>query len=134
MFEIGGGAGVLAVEVAAGREQLRGGDFPGPVVFLPFVPPFEAVGEFLELDGLGLGVVLPAFGQRLLVVPDLFGRAERSKNSEVRRDARVGSEDAVGQADDGVQVEVFEQFFLDAGADAIAEESAVGHDDSGRRR
>ena len=98
---------------------------------MPVIPPFEAAGEFLELDGLGFGVVLPAFGQRLLVVPDFFGRMGAVEEHEVRRDARVGSEDTVGQADDGVEIEVFEQFFFDAGADAVAEEGAVGNDDSG---
>ena len=53
------------------------------------------------------------------------------EEQEVRRDARVRSEDAVGQPDDGVEIEVLEQFFLDAGADAVAEERAVGHDDRG---
>ena len=97
----------------------------------PFIPPFEAAGEFLELDGLGLGVVLPAFGKRLLVVPDFFGRMRAVEEHEIRRDAGVRSEDAVGKADDGVEIEVFEQFFFDAGADAVAEECAVGNDDSG---
>ena len=82
------------------------GDFPGAVVFFALVPPFEAAGEFLELDGLGFGVVLPAFGKRLLVVPDFFGRMRSVEEHEVCRDARVWSEDAVGQADDGVEIEV----------------------------
>ena len=30
-----------------------------------------------------------------------------------------------------MEIEVFEQFFFDAGADAVAEERAVGHDDGG---
>ena len=82
---------------------------------------------------LGLGVVLAAFGQRLLVVPDVLGRAGAVEEEQVRRDAGVGREDAVGQADDGVQVELLEQFLLDAGADAVAEERAVGHDHGGAR-
>ena len=106
-------------------------NFPGALVFFSLIPPFEAVGELLELDGLGLGVVLPALGQRLLVVPDFFGRAGAVEEQQVGRDAGVGREDAVGQADDGVQVELLEQFLLDAGADAVAEERAVGHDDGG---
>ena len=43
----------------------------------------------------------------------------------------VGREDAVRQADDGVQVELLEQLLLDPGADAIAEQRAVGNDDGG---
>ncbi len=47
--------------------------------------------------------------------------------------AGVGGEDAVGQPDDGVQVEVFEQLFFDARGDAIAKERAVGDDDAAPR-
>ena len=46
----------------------------------------------------------------------------------------VGRKDAVGQADDGVEVELLEQLLLDAGADAVAEEGAVGDDDGGAGR
>ena len=81
--------------------------------------------------GCGLGVVLPAFGQRLFVIPDFPRRAGAVEEQQVRRDARVGREHAVGQADDGVEVEFLEQFFLDARAHAVAEQRAVGHDDGG---
>ena len=133
MLEVSGGVGVFAVEVAAVGEQFGGRNFPGAVVFFAFIPPFEAAGEFFELDGLGLGVVLPAFGERLLVVPDFFGRMGSVEEHEIRRDAGVRSEDTVGKADDGMEIEVFEQFFFDAGADAVAEECAVGNDHSSRR-
>ena len=131
MFEIGGGAGVLAVEVAAGREQLRSGDFPGPFIFLPIIPSFEATGEFLELDGLGLRIVLPAFGKRLLVVPDFVCRMRSVEEHEIRWDTGVRGEDAVGEPDDGMEIEVFEQFLFDAGADTVAEECTVRDDYSG---
>ena len=91
----------------------------------------QAAGEFLELDRLRLGVVLSALRQRLLVVPDLLRRTGAVEEEQIGRDARVRREDAVGQADDGVQVEVLEQLFLDPRADAVAEERAVGHDDGG---
>src|SRR5207237_10116873 len=45
-------------------------------------------------------------------------------------DARVGGEDAVGQANDGVQLEAVEQLALDFGRHAAAEEEAVGQDDA----
>ena len=102
------------------------------VVLLAVVPPLDAVGEFFELDGLGFGVVLPAFGQRLLVIPDLLVGPRAIEEQDIGRDARVGREHAVGQTDDGVEIEFFEQFFLDAGADAVAEECAVRHDHSRR--
>ena len=94
-------------------------------VFLALVPPLQAWREFLELHGLGFGVVLPAFGQRLLVVPDVLGRAGAVEEEEIGGDRRVWGEDAVWQADDRVEVEFLEEFLFDAGADAVAEEDAV---------
>ena len=82
--------------------------------------------EFLELDRRGFGVVLPAFWQRLLVIPDFARRAGAVEEQQIRRDAGVGREHAVRQPDDGVQVEFLEQFFFDAGAHAIAKQRAVG--------
>ena len=99
--------------------------------FRRFLEPFDAIGELLELDRLRLRVVLAAFGQRLLVVPDRLGRSGPVEEQQVRRDGCVRGEDAVGQPDDRVQVELREQLVLDPGADAIAEQRAVGHDDRG---
>ena len=81
--------------------------------------------------GLVFGVVLASFGQRQFVVPDVLGRAGAVEEQQVRGDGRVGGEDTVGEPHNGVQVEFLEEFFLDPGADAIAEERAVGNDDRG---
>ena len=83
---------------------------------------------------LGLGVILAAFGQRLLVIPDVLRRPGAIEEEQVGRDAGVRGEDAVGQPDDGVQVEFVEKLLLDAGANAVAEQRAVGHNDRGARR
>ena len=131
MFEICSGVGVLAIEVAAVGEQFGSRNFPGAFVLFPVVPPLEAAGEFFELDRLSLGVVLSTFGRAAARSTRRLRLDESGRRKEVRRNARVGSEDTVGQADDGVEVEVFEQFFLDASADAVAEERAVGDDDGG---
>ena len=56
------------------------------------------------------------------------------EEKQIGRDAGVRRKDAVGQADNRVQVEVLEQFFLDPRANAIAEERAVGHDHGGAPR
>ena len=123
--------GFLRSRLQPAASKSGGRNFPGAVVFFALVPPFEAAGKFLELDRLGFSVILPAFRERLLVVPDFFGRMRSVEEQEVCRNARVWSEDAVGQADDCMEIEVFEQFLFDAGADAIAEECAVRDDDSG---
>ena len=114
------GARVLAVEIAAVRHQFGGGHFPRTLVLFAFIclaglaPPRLTVGKFLELDGRGFGVVLSAFGQRLFVIPDFARRPGAVEEQHVRRDAGVGREHAIGQPDDGVQVELLEQFLLDA--------------------
>ena len=62
----------------------------------------------------------------MLVIPDLCGGLAFGEEKEVCADARVRIEDAVGQPDDGVQVALGEEGFLDAGLYAFAEEGAVG--------
>ncbi len=126
VLEVHFAARVLDVEIAAVLENVGGRYFPGVVVLFALSPPGDAVGKFFELERLSLRVVLPTFWERLLVVPNIFGGARTVEEEKIRRDTRVGSEDTVGQADDGVKIKVFEQFFFDAGADAVAEERAVG--------
>lgn len=55
-----------------------------------------------------LGVILAAFRQRLLVVPDVPRRSRAVEEQEVGRDAGIGREHAVGQAHDGMQVDPFD--------------------------
>ena len=127
--------GVFDVEVVAARGDVRDGHAPGEFVFLAllflarFAPPLLLGVEFLDADRLGFVVALDARRIGVLVIPDVFGRLAFGEEQQVGLDAGVGSEDAVGQADDGVQVALFEQLFLDAGLDAFAEERAVRQDD-----
>ena len=107
MFEIKFAARVFDVEIATVFENVGSGDFPGLIVFFAFVPPGNTVGKLFKLNRLRLGVVLPAFGERLLVVPDIFGGTGTVKEDEIGWNAGVGREDAVGQADDGVEIKVF---------------------------
>jgi hypothetical protein len=67
----------------------------------------------------------------MLVIPDFRGGRALGEEKEIGADAGVGVEDSVGQADDGVEVALVEQGFLDAGLDAFAEEGAVWQDESG---
>jgi hypothetical protein len=53
------------------------------------------------------------------------------KEKEIRRDARIGSEDAVRQADDRVEIKILEQLFLDPRANPVAEQCAIGYDNGG---
>ena len=69
------GVRVFAIEVAVAGHQLCSRDFPGLVIPFPLLPPFQTGLEFFELEGLSLGVVLTAFGQRVFVIPNIPGRS-----------------------------------------------------------
>ena len=79
----------------------------------------------LDADGLGHRVRLLPIGDAVLVEPDVFGRLALLEEQEIRADAGVGFEDAVGQADDGVEVALLHQVFLEPRLDAFAEQRAV---------
>ncbi len=133
-----GAVRVFLVEVVA--VSLEGGnvDLPGEFIFDAALetiglvaPPGFFGGEFLDADGLGLGIALVAGRIGMLVVPDFLGWRALGEEQQVGLDAGVGGEDAVGQADDGVQVALAEQLFLDPRFDAFAEQRAVGQDNGG---
>jgi len=113
------GMRILSIKVAIVGQQFGGGDFPGVIILFPLLPPVQTGLELLELEGLGFGVVLAAFGQWLLVIPNFLCWAGSVEEEEIRRYAGVRSENAVGQADDGVKVEILQQFFFDSGAHAV---------------
>lgn len=58
------GVWVLAVEITVVDEQFGHGNFPSVLIFFALAPPGNQWREFLELDGGGFGVILPAVGQR----------------------------------------------------------------------
>ena len=60
-----------------------------------------------------------------------FVGPEAIEEKQVRGDRRVGGKDAVGQANNGVQVEFGQEFMLDPGTNAIAKQRAVGNDHPG---
>jgi hypothetical protein len=74
MLEIDLPMAVLYVEIAAVLQNLIGANFPCSIAFLARVPPGDTVRKFFKLNWLSLGVVLPTFGERVLVVPDVFCR------------------------------------------------------------
>ena len=107
------GPRVLAVEVATIGQQFGGGHLPGAIIFSTLVPPRNQRREFLELNRRGFGVVFPAFGQRLFVIPDVIRRFGAIEEQNIRLDACVGREDAGRKTYNSVKIELFEQFFLD---------------------
>ena len=95
------------------------------------LPPVDAGLQVLEADRLGHRVGLLALGDAVLVEPDVLGRRALLEEQQVGADGGVGFEDAVGQADDGVEVALLQQVFLEPRLDAFAEEGAVGQDHGG---
>ena len=79
---------VLDVEVSRNEgafgvvlEDILYAYFPGGPVPFSLIPPFQARGELLEPQGLGLGVRLPCLRQRLLIVPDVLGRTGANRRT-----------------------------------------------------
>ena len=97
---------------------------------LALVPPFHGRSEVLKLHRFGLGEIFVALGHVEAVKPSFFGWAGAVEEEDVGGDGGVGRKDAVRHADDGVEVELSEKFFLDGDFGVIgAEEEAVGQDD-----
>ncbi len=101
MCQVVGPVRVLEVEVVAVLFDGGDGYPPGILGLLPAfaglaAPPCLAVGELFEAQRLGLGVILPPFGDRDLVEPDLPGAAGLLEEHQVGRDRRVRSEHAEG--------------------------------------
>ena len=127
---VGNGVRVLDVEIVAARLHFLGRDLPGNSVFhsplaLPPAPPVDAGLEMLEADRLGHRVGFLALGHAVLVEPDVLCRLALLEEQQVGADGGVGLEDAVGQADDGVEVALLHQMLLEPRLHAFAEQRAV---------
>ncbi len=134
---------VADIEVVVAGDNVLDADFPGllgldtgfEAVFLG-APPVDLGLELLEAHGLGFVVAGDAFRVGVLVEPDFFSGGVLAlgllgEEEDVGLDAGVGIEDAVGQADDGVEVALGEEGFFEAGLHAFAKEEAIGQDDGG---
>ncbi|MCY1356410.1 hypothetical protein D9M69_428610 [compost metagenome] len=124
---------VLAVQVPITSLQFCNADLPGELIFHPLgeaigltAPPGFFHGELFDTHGLGLGVALVASRVLVLVEPHVLGRRALGKEQQVGPDSGVRIEHTVGQSNDGVQVALGEQLFLDAALDAFAEQEAIG--------
>ena len=115
MLEIHFAIRVLNIKVAVISENLLGRHFPGSFVFLPLVPPCDAISKLFELQGFRLGVIVTTFWQWLFIVPDLasarFFALESTclEEDQVGGDAGIRCKDTVGQAYNSVQIEACEQ-------------------------
>ena len=85
----------------------------------------------LDADRLGHRIGFLAVGHAVLVEPDVLGRLALLEEQQVGADAGVGLEDAIGQPDDGVEVALLHQVFLEPRLDAFAEQRAVGQHHGG---
>ena len=93
--------GILDVQIITVPCDLLRRNPPGPFALGPVLPPGQAVGELLELQGLGLGVLLPSLRQGQLIVPDLLGRPGAIEEEQIGGNIGIGCKDAVGQPYNG---------------------------------
>ena len=99
---------------------------------LAVVPPFHGGGEMLELHRFRFRKMLVAVRHVQPIEPRLLRGARAVEEKDVRRDGRVGGEDASGHADDRVEVELRQQLTLEVDLRVVRpEEEAVRQDDGG---
>ena len=99
------------------------GDLP------PVVPPVQHGLKVLELHGLGLGEVLVPLGHIQPVEPGFLGGVGMVEKKDVGGNGRIRRKHAARQADDGMEIELPQQFALDVHLGIIgAEQEAVGED------
>src|SRR5258707_9873075 len=94
---------------------------PRMFIFNTCAPPFNQRRKFLELHRACLGIVLHAFGERMLIEPDISCRLGTSEEKQISLDTRIRREDSVWQADNRMQVKVPQQLLLDARRNAVAD-------------
>lgn len=130
----------MGLVIPVGLTALFGGGFdglkvhlPGLFVFYPtgktvrfIAPPRLFCGKLFHPHGAGFAVVFIALRIGVLVVPDGFGRLALGKEQQVGFDAGLGVKNAIGQSDNGVQVALGQQLFLQAGFGAFAKQKAIG--------
>ena len=96
------------------------------------VPPFHDGGEMLKLHRLRFRKMLVAVRHVETIEPRLLRGARAVEEKNVRRDGRVGGEDASGHADDRMEVELRQQLTLEVDLRVVRpEEEAVRQDDGG---
>src|SRR5260370_5497369 len=76
-------AGVLAVQIAVVRKQIRDGNSPRAFVLLAGLPPCNAIAEFLELHRRSFCIALSTVLELGLVRPNLFIKARTVKETQI---------------------------------------------------
>ena len=117
---------IFHIEIEAFLEVLDV-HFPSNFAFLSVTPPIEHGFEFVGLDGFGFGVAFLAFGEAVLVIPDVFGGSAFFEEEEVGRDGG-GVEGGLGKTDDGVEIALGEELFADALLVAVSGDAAIRQD------
>ena len=98
--------------------------------FLAIIPPRNGRSKMLYFHWLCFGEVLVPLGHIQTIKPDLFCDSSTVKKENVGCDGCIGSEYTVRHTNNSVQIEFFQQFFLNRFLRVIrAEEEAVGEDD-----
>ncbi len=92
-------------------------------------PPCGDGVKLLDAQGLGFAVALHTGGVAVFVEPNGVGGFALGEEEQVGLDAGVGGEDAVRQADDGMQVALLHEQLLHLGLHAFAKEGAIRQDD-----
>lgn len=62
----------------------------------------------------------------MFVEPSLSGRCSLGEEQDIRLDARVRVENAIGQTDDRVEIALLDQALLERRFDALAKEETIG--------
>jgi hypothetical protein len=117
---------VFIVQVVVAGFDVLDADFPGLLGFLAPcsirpTPPIDATLQMFDADGFSHGIGFLGSRHLVFVVPDVLSRLAFFKEQQIGAYAGVRLEDAVGQADDGVQVALFQQMFLEAGFNTFTE-------------
>ena len=141
--ELGGGQDLLflvgkAAQVEVGiigqdvLYRVDGG--AGHAVFLKGrtgVPPCRDRRKVLQAHGLGLGKGLVTFGQVNTVKPGLLGGTGLVEEQDIGGNWSVGRKDALGQADDGMQIVFRQQLVLKGQLGAVRDEQETVRQDDG---
>ncbi len=124
---------VFTIKVVVTRLDVLNVHLPRVLVFysgaevIGFLAPPGCFGlKLFDLHRLGFVVSFYTGRVRMLVKPDVLSRRVFAEKQQIGFDAGIRCKHAIGQAHDGVQVAVFQQFFFDAGFNAFAKQKAIG--------